>query len=262
MRKFFPFILAILLTHWSIAAQDVSQPAKTDAPQAGESVSPTPTPKPKPRPKATPSPTPKPKKPSLFHRFFYGTPTPSPTPKPQVKTRAIKKTLPAEAKPSSTAKAGAKPEVKAVSKAKPSPAIQPAPTPVTKKNKVNPAPSSTPEAQENEKKRENLTGETPFVPAQGNENAQKKNFAAAMNDDEKEKERYREMKAVAQEDKEIKALKGKADAATDDDAQRAAMKKYYKALYQKIRTLDPGLTDRTDRMEKAMVKRIDGGVAE
>lgn len=74
-----------------------------------------------------------------------------------------------------------------------------------------------------------------------------------------ERARYREIKAVALDDKEIKSLKEKADAATSDEDQRAASKAYYKALFNKMRTLDGSLSDYIDHMEKATYRRLDGG---
>jgi len=105
-----------------------------------------------------------------------------------------------------------------------------------------------------------MTGDVPFVPTPAPENRNTVKPAIASGDDEtKEKARYREIKAVALEDKEIKALKEKADAATSDDDMKATSKAYYKTLFKKMRALDPSLSDHIDRMEKATMRKLDGG---
>ena len=122
-----------------------------------------------------------------------------------------------------------------------------------------PVPAETPAAVDNGDKNTGMTGDVPFVPnaTPGADKPAK----PAVSDEQQEdnlKARYREIKAVALDDKEIKALKEKSDAASDAD-QVAASKAYYKALFKKMRALDPTLDDHIDRMEKAMMKKLDGG---
>jgi len=140
---------------------------------------------------------------------------------------------------------------------------EPTPAPNPKKGKDN-APSvvvATPAPSPNEKgdEQNGMTGEVPFVPTPAPQ-AQKapEPLIPPTEDEAKMKARYREVKAAALNDKEIKALQDKADSASDQD-QVAASKAYYKALFKKIRALDPTLSDHVDRMEKAMMRKLDGG---
>ena len=104
-----------------------------------------------------------------------------------------------------------------------------------------------------------MTGDVPFVPNVAPEAEKPSKPVESEADQDKDVEtHYREIKAVALDDKEVKALKEKFDAASDAD-QAATEKAYYKALFKKMRTLDPTLTDHIDRMEKAMMRKIDGG---
>ena len=64
------------------------------------------------------------------------------------------------------------------------------------------------------------------------------------------------MKQQALQDKDILALQDKADAARDEDAQRSLTKAYYRALFDKMRSIDPSLKARIDRVEGATIKRL------
>jgi len=70
------------------------------------------------------------------------------------------------------------------------------------------------------------------------------------------KARYRAVKNQALEDKSIVALQDKADSARDEDSQRSLTKAYYRALFDKMRDLDPTLKARIDRIEAATMKRL------
>ncbi len=68
--------------------------------------------------------------------------------------------------------------------------------------------------------------------------------------------RYQEVKQKALQDKHVQELQEKADNASDGDEQRKASEKYYKALFNKMRNLDPSLKDRIDRTEAATLRRV------
>jgi hypothetical protein len=73
-----------------------------------------------------------------------------------------------------------------------------------------------------------------------------------------EKAKYDEVRVRALEDPRVKELKGKADEALTDDEGRKALRAYNKALFQKMRSLDGSIKDRVDRMEAAVMKRLEG----
>ena len=52
------------------------------------------------------------------------------------------------------------------------------------------------------------------------------------------------------------SLKAKADDAATDEESRKALRAYNKALFDKIRKLDSTVSDRADRMEAAIMKRL------
>lgn len=65
----------------------------------------------------------------------------------------------------------------------------------------------------------------------------------------KESARYREVEARALKDKAVLDWKAKIHSATTDEEQRKAAEQYYKTLFNKMRTLDPSLKARIDRIE-------------
>jgi len=106
-----------------------------------------------------------------------------------------------------------------------------------------------------------MTSEVPFVPNQAPATETVETPAKTLTIEEqeaKDKARYHEIKAKALEDSDLKALKEKADNATGDD-EIPAEKAYNKALFKKLREIDPSISDYIDRMEKATMKRIGGG---
>jgi hypothetical protein len=56
------------------------------------------------------------------------------------------------------------------------------------------------------------------------------------------------------------SLQSKADAASEPDAQLKATKAYYKALYGKMREVNPSMKDRIDRTEAAAMRRLERSV--
>lgn len=67
---------------------------------------------------------------------------------------------------------------------------------------------------------------------------------------------FQAAKTKAMEDQHIQDLQSKADAATGDDA-KVAMRRYYRALYDKMRDIDPSIKDRIDRTEAATMRRVE-----
>ena len=103
-----------------------------------------------------------------------------------------------------------------------------------------------------------MTNDVPFVTTQQPAASATPKQLSLEDQDAKDKARFHELKAKALEDKEIKALRDKADSATGD-AGREAERAYDKALFKKVRELDPSISDYVDRLEKFTMKRLDGG---
>ena len=201
----------------------------------------------------------------------------SPTPKPKkflwifpVKTSSPK-TEPAPAskvKPKVTSEEAAKPKVTPVTEVKPVPTPKPNVTPVPKptvapttKPNVTPTPTTkeikkqakpTP-VEKPAKLDEPVSFTTPEKPVDAKQSAN-----ALIAQDAQEKVRYNEVRTKALADPEVLKLQDKADTAGADE-QKAASKAYYKALFDKMRSLDATLKDRIDRTEAANLRRIEQG---
>ncbi len=80
--------------------------------------------------------------------------------------------------------------------------------------------------------------------------------AADADPDVKEKFRFEQAKTRAVEDPQVKSLKAKADDAATDEESRKALRAYNKALFEKIRKIDGSVSDRADRLEAAILKRL------
>ncbi len=99
----------------------------------------------------------------------------------------------------------------------------------------------------------------PFTPESGKPQATPAAtpvFAAGLDEEAITKARYRAVKNQALQDKKILALQDKADAARDEDSQRSLTKAYYRALFDKMRELDPSLKSHIDGVEAATMKRL------
>lgn len=68
--------------------------------------------------------------------------------------------------------------------------------------------------------------------------------------------RFETAKSKALEDAHIKSLKAKADEASTDAESKAALRTYNKALFEKIKKIDPSVSEWADRLEAAMMKRL------
>jgi hypothetical protein len=54
----------------------------------------------------------------------------------------------------------------------------------------------------------------------------------------------------------VKGLKDKADAATTEEESHTSLRAYNKALFEKIKKIDPSVGDYADQLEKAILKRL------
>lgn len=197
---------------------------------------------------ATPVATPAPKKPGFWKRVFGSknakpTPTPVPatpkpvvvphtTPKPAVKPKVTTKHKTTTPKAADTGKPKDKPEV----------------TPPTD----NPTPVKTED-----------TPKTGTVKSSGKHKAngeKVQNFPPSPDKDGdadgQERQRYDQARAKAMGDEKLQELRTKADAAVSDDESRKALRAYNKALFKRIREIDPSVKDRADRMESAVMSRL------
>lgn len=162
-------------------------------------------------------------KPTPTPRAGSTTPKPSPTPRHTAKSE----TTPKSENPETTPKPeSAKPE-KVVS-------TTPAPAAVT-------PPKATPSRK----------GKTKATPSASPEGA-----AAAEDADTKEQARFEAARTKALDDPHVKSLKDKADAASTEEESHTTLRAYNKALFEKIRKIDPSVSDYSDQLEKAILKRL------
>jgi hypothetical protein len=117
------------------------------------------------------------------------------------------------------------------------PSLTPAPT----------APAATPSARK--------PGKGKQAPAATNATAPTE-AAPEVDPEVKEKAHFEAAKAKASEDAQIKSLKAKADSATTEEESKTALRNYNKALFQKIKKIDPSVSEWSDRMEAAILKRL------
>lgn len=73
-----------------------------------------------------------------------------------------------------------------------------------------------------------------------------------------EKARYDYARTRAADDEHVRDLKAKADGATSEDEGRKSLRAYNRALFDKMRKLEPTVSERIDRMEAAVLKRLGG----
>ncbi len=71
-----------------------------------------------------------------------------------------------------------------------------------------------------------------------------------------EKWKLTEAKSKALEDAELREIKNKADAATTDEESRRTLRIYNKALFSKIREIDPSIKERANLLEAAILKQL------
>ena len=68
--------------------------------------------------------------------------------------------------------------------------------------------------------------------------------------------KFKTAKTKALEDAHIKDLKGKADSEVNEAEAHKALVNYNRALFQKIREIDPSVSDYAGKVEQSMTKRI------
>ena len=71
-----------------------------------------------------------------------------------------------------------------------------------------------------------------------------------------EKLKYDQAKAKAAADPKVHELRGKADLAPSEDESRKALRAYNKAMFKRMKEIDPSIKDRVDRMEAAVMSRL------
>jgi hypothetical protein len=258
MRTSVPFALALALLTTTLSAQDPSPRIKQDPKPAAVKATPVPKTTPDAKPKADQAKKPgdtaaapedgnTPKKKSLLQRVFgkkdRATPaptTPVPTPPPTAKPRSRPRST-------TTATDSAKKPADSTTEAPEKKEDEPAPATPTKKTrgkkgaaKPDETTESTPEA---EKTKEQIAVDK---------------AVESGDQDAIEKAKYDEVRSRALADEKVKALKEKADSATGEEEGRQALRAYNKALFQKMRSLDSSIKDRVDRMETAVLKRLEG----
>jgi outer membrane biosynthesis protein TonB len=166
---------------------------------------------------------------SFLQRIFgpRPTPTPAPTPKPTPKPVIKKRPKPTPAPDSTTPEAPAK----VTPKARPTATVTP-PTSVT------PASATT------------------VKPKTGKGAVKKGTPVSADSTGLDDVTRFRNAKSKALEDAHIKDLKSKADGEVNEAEAHKALMNYNKALFQKIREVDPSVSDYSGKVEQSMTKRI------
>jgi hypothetical protein len=200
---------------------------------------------PSPIPAVTPAPTPKPKR-SFFQRLFGVRPrkvapppaTPTPAATPRVR-KVLRKPLATPA-PDVTRPAANKPAVHN-------------PEPAPKPDRPVNVPAVKPEKTASTTK----AGRSASTPPPIRKAAKPLIEPPADADPEvKEKFRFDKAKARAMDDPQVQSLKAKADDAATEEDSRKALRAYNTALFEKMRKIDGSLSERIDRMEAAMLKRL------
>jgi hypothetical protein len=200
-------------------------------PTPAEAATPTPTP--------SPGPTPKPAKESKSKSWFSSLFKPhgkKPSPSPSATATPHKHRIKTEEEEAS-------PTPGVTIESTPTPESTPAATPA---EEATPAPAHNPGT---------MSSQVPFVPAPTpSEPVVETKSPAEIEADEES--HFQAAKAKAMQDADILDLQSKADSATGDDLQPAE-KRYYRALYDKMRDIDPSIKDRIDRTEAATMRRVE-----
>ena len=71
-----------------------------------------------------------------------------------------------------------------------------------------------------------------------------------------EKQKYEQAKAKAVADPKLQELRGKADLAANEDESRKALRVYNKAMFKRMKEIDPSIKDHVERMEAAVMSRL------
>jgi hypothetical protein len=102
-----------------------------------------------------------------------------------------------------------------------------------------------------------MTSQVPFVPG-GPEQpvAPLVETKSPAEEEAEETAHFQTAKTKALQDGHVQELQAKADSAIGDEA-KTASRRYYKALYEKMREIDPSLKDRIDRTQAAALRRLE-----
>lgn len=168
------------------------------------------------------------------------TATPSPTPKPAAPSPKASAKHPAKSQPSSTPAATPAP----VATPAATPVATPAASPKTthkSRSAIIATPSPAPD--------ETATAIPAAAPSQ--------KISAASNAESEA--RYRRAREQASNDPHVTALRQKLADSPEGDAYKTAAHQYIKALFGKIRTIDPNIGSAARRKEGAYIRRIDEG---
>jgi hypothetical protein len=122
------------------------------------------------------------------------------------------------------------------------------------------------EATPQKEKESGMTSQVPFVPTGPGDTGDQQTAPVVetkspVEIEAEETAHFQAAKKKALEDQHVQELQAKADSAMGDEA-KAASKRYYKALYDKMREVDPSVKDRIDRTEAATLKRVDAEATE
>ncbi|HEY2343987.1 MAG TPA: hypothetical protein VGH90_13180 [Chthoniobacteraceae bacterium] len=210
---------------------------------------------------AAASATPAPHKPSLFGRIFGGkksaTPapkaTPVATPTPVIATHVRRPRKPVESGEQAKSGENGASEKTPTAPDKADGSEKPAGT----ENQANPEEKTTAQATPAPGKRRGRKGAAEEKTKDQSPAVQQ--AIASGDPDAIEKAKYDDLKTHAADDAHVKELKQKADTAPNEDEGRKASRAYYKALFEKMRSLDDGSAhERIERMETAVMKDLGG----
>jgi hypothetical protein len=233
-----------------------SGPAAPLAPLPGGETAPAPTPKPRHRsffewlfgshhketPAISANPTPTPRR--AAHRPSGAPePTPKATPTPKKTDHAVHSPKPETTPKPDRVGITPKPEKE-----------KPTPTPKSEPSDIYPATPATPAPHRTPKPKATPTPRPISIAPSVNKPPVEP--PADADADAKEQYRFELAKSKALEDAHIKSLKDKADQAGTDEESRAALRTYYKALIEKIKKVDPAVSERADQLERALLKRV------
>ena len=196
--------------------------------------------------KATPVPTAAPaaKKPGFWERVFgkkQPTPAPAtPTPAPVIKKKTAPKPRPKKPKTAIVRNEDAA---------------------ATRETTNNEPPKQNDESTPPTKTEEKEKPSTPkAVKSKGN-SQRAENFPPSTDNADAEiveRQKYEQAKAKAVADPKVQELRGKADLASSEDESRKTLRAYNKAMFKRMKEIDPSIKDHVERMEAAVMSRLGG----
>ncbi len=229
------------------ASKPASVKAKSDATTAAPTVKRATAPARNTIARATPVPvaTPVPKKPGFWERVFgkkKPTPAPAtPTPAPVTKKKVVQKPRPKKPKPAVVDNDENASTPDRTAKVEPTKTAEESTPPST--TEVTPKPPTT----KSGKGKSGAQRAENFPPSTDNADAEIV-----------EKQKYDQAKAKAVADPKVQELRGKADSAASEDESRKALRAYNKAMFKRMKEIDPSIKDHVDRMEAAVMSRLGG----